>query len=93
MITKLSQVQLIDGTHRNSGPNSLYLVDGKIAYNVPAGSKIDADYSLAGHVVMAGGIDIHTHIGGGKVNLARLLLPNRNPTFQDPRAISRGLRR
>ena len=24
---------------------------------------------------MAGGIDMHTHIGGGKVNLARMLLP------------------
>jgi formylmethanofuran dehydrogenase subunit A len=26
-------------------------------------------------IVMAGGIDMHSHIGGGKVNLARLLLP------------------
>jgi formylmethanofuran dehydrogenase subunit A len=26
-------------------------------------------------VVMAGGIDMHTHIGGGKVNIARMLLP------------------
>ena len=28
---------------------------------------------MAGHVVMAGWIDLHTHIGGGKVNLARML--------------------
>ena len=30
---------------------------------------------LAGRVVMAGGIDIHSHICGGKVNLARTLMP------------------
>lgn len=29
----------------------------------------------AGCIVMAGGIDLHSHIGGGKVNLARMLLP------------------
>src|SRR3546814_18781657 len=26
-------------------------------------------------IVMAGAIDMHTHIGGGKVNIARLMLP------------------
>ena len=24
---------------------------------------------------MAGGIDLHTHIGGGKTNIARMLMP------------------
>lgn len=32
-------------------------------------------YDLSGCLVVAGGIDLHTHIGGGKVNVARLLLP------------------
>ena len=26
-------------------------------------------------VMMAGGIDLHTHIGGGKTNIARMLMP------------------
>ena len=26
-------------------------------------------------IVVAGGIDMHTHIGGGKTNLSRMLLP------------------
>jgi formylmethanofuran dehydrogenase subunit A len=39
--------------------------------NEPVDETIDA----TGSVVMAGGIDLHTHIGGGKMNLARLLLP------------------
>ncbi len=30
---------------------------------------------VTGCAVMAGGVDIHTHIGGGKVNIARMLLP------------------
>ncbi len=30
---------------------------------------------LAGCAVMAGGVDIHTHIGGGKVNIARMMFP------------------
>jgi formylmethanofuran dehydrogenase subunit A len=38
---------------------------------------------------MAGGIDMHTHIGGGKVNLARLLLPedHRNTVARPPSAL------
>ena len=32
-------------------------------------------HDVTGHVVMAGAIDIHSHIAGGSVNTARLLLP------------------
>ena len=35
------------------------------------GERIDRSYDVSGQIVMAGGIDLHTHIGGGKVNLAR----------------------
>ncbi len=34
---------------------------------------------LNGHVIMAGGIDLHTHIGGGKLTLARMLLNEQRP--------------
>jgi formylmethanofuran dehydrogenase subunit A len=34
----------------------------------------DRVIDLRGMLVLAGGIDLHTHIGGGKVNLARLLM-------------------
>ena len=36
---------------------------------------VDQDIACDGCIVMAGAIDLHSHIGGGKVNLARLLLP------------------
>jgi len=48
--------------------------DGRIA-ELPPGAPADQEIDAAGMVVMAGGIDMHSHIGGGKVNLARMLLP------------------
>ena len=35
-------------------------------------------YDVNGDIVMAGGIDIHSHIAGGNVNTARLLLPEQH---------------
>ena len=59
----------VDGEIRDLG-----IRDGRIVALHP-GDKVDTEYDLAGCVVMAGGIDLHTHIGGGKVNLARMMLP------------------
>lgn len=59
----------VDGEVRD-----VVLQGGRIAAldpRAPAGEEIDA----AGCIVLAGGIDLHSHIGGGKVNLARMLLP------------------
>ncbi|MBV8210218.1 MAG: formylmethanofuran dehydrogenase subunit A [Burkholderiaceae bacterium] len=48
------------------------IADGKIVAAVPAQARrIDA----SGMVVMPGGVDIHCHIAGPKVNLARKLQP------------------
>ena len=38
-------------------------------------TRADETYDAAGKIVMAGAIDIHSHIAGGNVNTARLLLP------------------
>jgi len=54
---------------------SLYVRDGRFVAAPADRSEIRERLDLSGCVVMAGGIDIHTHIGGGKVNLARMLLP------------------
>jgi formylmethanofuran dehydrogenase subunit A len=57
----------IDGEVRD-----ICVQDGKIVENVPTEAKrIDA----TGMVVMPGGVDIHCHIAGPKVNLARKLQP------------------
>jgi formylmethanofuran dehydrogenase subunit A len=48
------------------------LSDGKVVQDVPAdAARIDA----RGMVVMPGGVDIHAHIAGPKVNAARRLAP------------------
>ena len=77
-ITRLKNVRIVDGIHASSKPTDLYIVDQKLARQIPADARIDTDYDLEDHLVMSGGIDIHTHIGGGKVNLARLLWPERS---------------
>lgn len=51
----------------------LFVRDGRIV-DAPPGERADIDIDARGCVVMAGGIDMHTHIGGGKVNLARTLM-------------------
>jgi formylmethanofuran dehydrogenase subunit A len=57
----------IDGVVRD-----ICIEDGRIVESVPADARrIDA----AGMAVMPGGVDIHCHIAGPKVNLARKLQP------------------
>lgn len=89
MITKLRGVRIVDGVAnpdtigtaggvgQSDEKADLYMIDGVLSRVLPAGKRVDAEYSLPGRTVMAGAIDLHTHIGGGKVNLARLLMPER----------------
>jgi formylmethanofuran dehydrogenase subunit A len=57
----------VDGTVRD-----LCIADGKVVAEAPPDAKkIDA----RGMVVMPGGVDIHCHIAGPKVNLARKVQP------------------
>jgi len=57
--------------------------DGRIVELHPQ-DTVDREIDAGGCVVMAGGIDMHTHIGGGKVNLARMLLPEDHRLNRDP---------
>ncbi len=58
----------IDGEIRD-----IFVKDGRIVTPDPS-DKVAQEYPLHGRVVMAGGIDPHSHIGGGKVTIARMLL-------------------
>jgi formylmethanofuran dehydrogenase subunit A len=60
--------------------------DGRIALLAP-GEPADTEIDASGCVVMAGGIDMHTHIGGGKVNLARLLMVEDHRAGANPFAL------
>ena len=58
----------------NGEVRTLYLGPNGIVTAPTDPGAIGESHDLSGCVVMAGGIDIHTHIGGGKVNLARMML-------------------
>ncbi len=77
MLTKIAGGEIIDPTNNRSGKGDLWLRDGKIV-EPPASGKADRTYDAKGCIVMAGAIDIHSHIGGGNVNTARLLLPEQH---------------
>ena len=75
MVIKLSGGKVYDPANRVSGEvRDIYAEDGKIVA-APADGRVAQEYDIKGRVVMAGAIDPHTHIGGGKITIARMLLP------------------
>ena len=75
MLIKLTGGKVYDPANKVSGEvRDIYVEDGKIVAPRP-NAKPDATYDVKGRVVMAGAIDPHTHIGGGKMTIARALLP------------------
>ncbi|MDR5171623.1 formylmethanofuran dehydrogenase subunit A [Methylobacillus flagellatus] len=76
MLIKLTGGRVYDPAHQIDGKvMDIYVRDGRIIDRPGDNDTIDQEYDLRGKVVMAGAIDMHTHIGGGKVNIARLMLP------------------
>ncbi|MGH8559065.1 MAG: formylmethanofuran dehydrogenase subunit A [Methylococcales bacterium] len=75
MLIKLTGGAVYDPKHGINGEvRDIYIQDGRVVEQ-PSNSKIGKEFDLRGKVVMAGAIDMHTHIGGGKVNIARTMLP------------------
>ena len=86
----MSQLRIAGGTiydpaNAVSGEvRDLCIDGGRIVEGVPASApRLDA----SGMVVMAGGVDIHSHVAGSSVNLARRLLPDEHEA--DPAAAPR----
>ncbi|MGD9835915.1 MAG: amidohydrolase family protein, partial [Piscinibacter sp.] len=65
--------RVVDPSNRLDAVRDVVVRDGRIASPVH-GETYAETIDATGCVVMAGGIDMHTHIGGGKVNLARMLM-------------------
>ncbi|KAA0589119.1 formylmethanofuran dehydrogenase subunit A [Azospirillum lipoferum] len=75
MLTKLTGGRLFDPANGRHGEvEDLWLHDDRVVADPGPGAIPDAVHDVTGKVVMAGAIDIHSHIAGGKVNLARLLM-------------------
>jgi len=72
--TRLTGGSVIDPAHDGHRTRDLWIEDGRLV-DQPENQKEDTEYDVAGMIVMAGAIDVHSHIAGGGVNTARLLLP------------------
>ncbi|TPQ29268.1 formylmethanofuran dehydrogenase subunit A [Methylomonas koyamae] len=76
MLIKLTGGTIYDPASGIAGQQQdIYIQDGRIVEAPKDGRPVDREYDLRGKVVMSGAIDMHTHIGGGKGNIARTLLP------------------
>ena len=85
MITHLKNGKLYDPTNGKDGViQDIYISGGRIIAKPSNNEKISHSFDLNGKIVMAGAIDMHSHIGGGKINIARMMLPE----FQESRRYS-----
>ena len=92
MLTHLRNLRVIDPTQTVPDQlTDLWISGDRLVSRSEVGEKkVDVEIDLDGHFAMAGGIDLHTHIGGGKVNIARMLLPELlEPQALDPRCARR----
>ena len=75
MAIKLTGGEIYDPTNSIDGEvRDVYIVDGNIVTQISDEEKITETHDVTNCVVMAGAIDLHTHIGGGKVNIARTMM-------------------
>lgn len=90
MLIKLGSGRVYDPAHGvDGGVRDLFIDGGRIVADPGPDRPVDREYDLRGLTVMAGAIDMHTHIGGGKVNIARTLLPEDHRSHPMPRAAGR----
>jgi formylmethanofuran dehydrogenase subunit A len=83
-LTKISQGTVYDPANGIDGQVSdLWIADGKIVA-APTDPKVKPSRVIdaTGLVVMPGGIDMHCHIAGPKVNAARKLCPEAKPPLR-----------
>jgi formylmethanofuran dehydrogenase subunit A len=71
---RLKGGRIIDPAHGRDEIGDVW-IDGDRIVAPPADGGAHQTIDVSGRIVMAGAIDIHSHIAGGNVNTARLLLP------------------
>lgn len=80
MLIKLTGGKVYDPEHGVDGEvRDIFIEDGRIVSPDP-NARIAHEYPVHGKVIMAGGIDPHSHIGGGKMTIARTMLPEDHMT-------------
>ena len=74
MLIRLAGGRVIDPANGRDGIGDLWIRGDRIVAP-PQGETPDEVYDVSGKIVMAGAIEIHSHVASGTVNTARLLLP------------------
>ncbi|MBS0232060.1 MAG: formylmethanofuran dehydrogenase subunit A [Proteobacteria bacterium] len=75
MLIKLTGGKVYDPEHGVDGEvRDIFIENGRIVSPEP-NARVAHEYPVHGKVIMAGGIDPHSHIGGGKMTIARTMLP------------------
>src|SRR5688500_4677108 len=95
----MTQMRIAGGTvydpanNVNGEVRDVCIEDGRIVAAVGADAAV---LDARGMVVMPGGVDIHSHVASGSVNLARRLLPEQHeadpapaPSLLDPEPLAR----
>lgn len=81
MKTRLKGGYVIDPAQQLNGVvQDIWFENGRIIAT-PSDASPDCDIDVSGKLVMAGAIDIHSHIAGGNVNTARVLLPEQHRNY------------
>lgn len=79
MLTRLTGARVYDPANAVNGDRiDIWFRDDHVCAAPDNPAAADQTFDLSGKVVMAGAIDIHSHIAGGNVNSARVLLPEQH---------------
>jgi formylmethanofuran dehydrogenase subunit A len=76
MLTRIAGGRIIDPANGRDDVGDVWMRDGRIV-KPQKDARADATYDASGKIVMAGAIDIHSHIAGSNVNTARLLMADK----------------
>lgn len=83
MLIRLRGGRVVDPANGRDGVADVWIRDDRIVA-APAGGEADETYDVTGKIVMAGAIDIHSHIAGINVSNARLMLPEQHLSSGGP---------
>ncbi len=92
MLTCLRGGRVVDPTRTLDATGDVWFEDGRVVDADPARAAGET-YDASGCVVMAGGLDMHSHIAGANVNTSRLLLPELRPEIADSIPVSEAIGR
>jgi formylmethanofuran dehydrogenase subunit A len=82
-ITCITGGRVVDPENKRDEIGDVWIEDGRIVAAQPDANNVER-LDASGCVVMAGAIDVHTHVAAGNVSAARLLLPERYADIERP---------